>query len=326
LEGTPPAEHPNYQRVNRRLRSIFALSAWPNALRRGKVQALGLPDVVKADTELSELKFTFGGCKEATDDSLHAMISNLPLQLQKVTLDLGFCINVTDASAKNLGMVMGDLPALTHLSINLAGCASIGDSGLQDLATGLSRAARLQALSLDLANYGDASIGDAGLQHLSKGIVALKQLRSIYLNLCMCKSITDAGVEALGSGLAQLPLLQHVELNLDTCDIVGDLGATALASGLSGLQQLESFKLSMHRSAVGDDGAIALVDSLEGLKTLDRVHLNLASTKIADAGVKKLYLAFRNLPEGHLGTSYPAPSRVELFGEWNAELSEAKSS
>jgi len=344
LDGPPPADHPNYQLVNRRLRCTFALAAWPNALRRGKVQAMGLPRILKADTGLAELNFTFCGIRGVDDDSLGQLVSNVPPQLQRVALDLSMCDRLTEASVKNLGLVMGDLQNLVSLSANVHKVHSIGNSGWKDFAAGVSRAPCLQTLKLDgistidnpglrglarglskakcmqdlTLNFGavscrdDRAIGDRGVCDLAEALAAMKQLKKISLTLSGFKSIGVAGIQGLAQGFRQLPSLRHIWLNLMLCESVGDPCVIALASCIADLAQLDRVDLLLRWCPVGDAGAVALVNGLSGSKSLSRASVDMLDTALGDLGKKKLLLGCPNLGGGFNAT-YDSPSGKDFL-------------
>lgn len=224
-------EHPMYEQVNARLRSLFARAAWRQAVETGHVRGLELPNTLSKDRWCTCLRLDFTDCRRMKNSSLLELASGFPDQLQHLALDLKGCTAITDCCAKNFmqmlpkGLLtlnltiekMSDrfllaishyLPSgLTTLKLDMLSNGTVSDRGVVDLASKLPSTLR----ALDVALGCGARVTDNGLKALARSLPG--SLTSLRLS-ARCRCVTHAGAEFL---VARLPSsLQTLDVELDT--------------------------------------------------------------------------------------------------------------
>lgn len=153
-------------------------------------------------------------CQRLSDESLKHIAQGLT---SLKTINLSFCISVTDSGLKFLSK----MPKLEEL--NLRACDNISDIGM----AGLAEDGGCGVTSLDVSFC--EKIGDQALQHISQG---LYQLKSLSLSSCQ---ITDEGLE-------RLTKMHYLEvLNVGQCSKITDKGLEMLANELVNLQSIDLY-------------------------------------------------------------------------------------
>jgi len=158
LDAAPPREHNIFLCVNAKLRGRFAVAAWPSAVSQGAVEEMGLPRVLREDTERTSLGFFFGWRKNMDDDMLQILSSSFPSRLQ-------------------------------NLDINVCGCAKVGDRGLIALAEGITGLRRLKSISLNFSHC--KKLTDRAIDFLGSKLSALNSLEEVHLKFIDCDKLTD---------------------------------------------------------------------------------------------------------------------------------------
>merc|ERR1711894_390709 len=77
LELPPLATHPNYNRVNRGLRAVFALAGWRQLEEQQLVSQWGLPGILAADEDRLSVSFCFIGYGRLEDPLLGNIAAGL---------------------------------------------------------------------------------------------------------------------------------------------------------------------------------------------------------------------------------------------------------
>lgn len=153
-------------------------------------------------------------CQRLSDESLKHIAQGLT---NLKTINLSFCISVTDSGLKFLSK----MPKLEEL--NLRACDNISDIGM----AGLAEDGGCGISSLDVSFC--EKIGDQALQHISQGLYRLKSL-----SLSSCQ-ISDEGLE-------KLTKMHHLEvLNIGQCSKISDKGLEMLANELVNLQSIDLY-------------------------------------------------------------------------------------
>ena len=153
-------------------------------------------------------------CQRLSDESLKHIAQGLT---SLKTINLSFCISVTDSGLKFLSK----MPKLEEL--NLRACDNISDIGM----AGLAEDGGCGVASLDVSFC--EKIGDQALQHISQGLYHLKSL-----SLSSCQ-ISDEGLE-------RLTKMHHLEvLNVGQCSKITDKGLEMLANELVNLQSIDLY-------------------------------------------------------------------------------------
>ena len=153
-------------------------------------------------------------CQRLSDESLKHIAQGLT---SLKTINLSFCISVTDSGLKFLSK----MPKLEEL--NLRACDNISDIGM----AGLAEDGGCGISSLDVSFC--EKIGDQALQHISQGLYHLKSL-----SLSSCQ-ISDEGLEKL-SKMHDLQVL-----NVGQCSKITDKGLEMLANELINLESIDLY-------------------------------------------------------------------------------------
>jgi len=280
LNAEPPVKHENFEMVNKRLGSTFAIAGWRQGLESGILDMRQLATTLKMDRWRVTLVLEFGWCDQFDDDALMTLAGIFPTSLKILTLGMGLCMNITDDGLQSLGAGLAQLKNLATLSLNFKVC-KITDDGLQKLGDGLAQLKNLATLSLEFGMC--KKIGDDGLQKLAAGVAQLKNLVTLSLNFLSCDNIGDDGLQKLGDGLAQLKNLATVSLNFAWCKKIGDDGLQKLGDGLAQLKNLATLSLNFKEcNKIGDDGLQKLATGLEQLKNLRTLSLMFGFTNVSD--------------------------------------------
>ena len=123
-----PAEHPNFERVNRALASHFALAMWyGHAQEQKSTEVLGR--VLEADTSRRIVQLSFTGCSHFGDAELQVLMSHLP-DVRVLRLDLcftgletldSFISRATRDSKVEAARAVPSLRCLAELTLRLTG-------------------------------------------------------------------------------------------------------------------------------------------------------------------------------------------------------------
>ncbi|CAE7248774.1 TTLL3, partial [Symbiodinium microadriaticum] len=272
-KGEPPREHPEYDRVNCALRGLFAIAAWPCAVKSGQVGSLGLPDTLKADVSLKRLEMAFTNLK-----------------------------GMDDATAGLLGKALP--PALEELILGFVN-TGLGNAGAKNLALALSSCSNLRTVRLDFQN---TALGDAGVVELSTCLASLPAVRDLRLGFSETL-LADEGItgiaEMLKSSAAFRPLVQHEKDSTTTSSsfqeweisakrrlefdfgktLFGDKGMALLSDALESLSPLLALNLNVYETGLGDSGLRRMAKALQSQQHLQYLNLVMANTRVSDEGI-----------------------------------------
>ena len=105
-----PAEHPNYERVNRALASHFALAMWYGYVQEQKSTEV-LARALEADASRRIVQLSFTGCAHFGDAELLVLMSHLP-DVRVLRLDLCFTgLETLDSFVSTSGSGLPDMEA-----------------------------------------------------------------------------------------------------------------------------------------------------------------------------------------------------------------------
>jgi len=253
LDSVPDDEHPNYERVNLKLRSRFAIAAWRQAVESGMVQRMRLPQVLAADTFRSKLSLNLKGCSHLNDSGVAALGDAFPQSLNTIDLTFDGCQYITD---RGLSYLASKFPeGLTKLQIRLRGCRRVGDGTLASI--GNYMPLNLRAVEL---RAGNCSITNAGMAAWGKCLSNRPSLVTLWFGCGWCRDIGDKGLAAFADGVQKLDNLKQLNLYLaGTC--VGNNGLSYLGERLPA--SLKGFNLRVAKTMVKNETAELLdVDTL----------------------------------------------------------------
>lgn len=154
----------NLKRANDALHSTFAILAWPQAMKHGRLldfanhkeqklsskarQKVKLPEILAMDDDREVLELSLAHFEETcVDSSVKILAAGLPPNLQDLRLSFEGCNRITDQSLSALGsrFCLG----LKRLYLDFIGCSKLTDTGLYAIAGGLPPA--LEDLELHFA-------------------------------------------------------------------------------------------------------------------------------------------------------------------------------
>lgn len=200
----------------RRLSVVRSQDWHPVSFKR--VNDVGILMMAESCSNLESIRF--GGFSRITDAGCRAVLHSC---LKLHTFELSNTPQLTD-------LAFHDLPAtpLGLECVSLASCRLLSDCTVQHLAY----CTKLKSLNLK----GCKSVGDAGME----AIASLLKLRGLALN---CSDISDHGLTILGSGVAPLTMLSLRGCRRVTDDgiaslLAGRLAATLASIDLSGIPTL----------------------------------------------------------------------------------------
>ena len=153
-------------------------------------------------------------CQKVSDKSLYYISQGL---MNLVTINLSFCLNLTDLGIKYLSTM------INLCELNLRSCDHISDAGLRYLSQGK---AQLSVLDVSFCD----KVGDEGLISLSHGLTSLK---SLSFNAC---SISDKGIDSLVSSLHHLRIL-----NIGQCVMISDKSLLMISKCLLNLECIDLY-------------------------------------------------------------------------------------
>ncbi len=175
----------------------------------------GATDPAFANRRLEEL--VLQDCQKLTDEALRHIAAGLP---RLRTLNLSFCISVTDTGLKSVGR----LRALETLS--LRSCDNVSDIGVGFLCEDGGCGDSLRDLDVSFC----PNVSDAGMKHVSAG---MRGLRALSMTTC---AITDEGLRRLCERLADLEVL-----NIGQCVGVTDAALAKVADSMRSLRSLDLY-------------------------------------------------------------------------------------
>jgi len=221
LDQTPDRAHPNYERVNIGLHSLFALAGWRQAVDSRPDLLQSMSEAVRRDKDRRILSFSFQDCISFDDNRLVEVADAVHDKIQVLDLDLYLCRRVTD---KGLERFATCLPAdLRVLQLNLSFDRNITDE-----------------VMLRFANC-----------NINKGVEALashlpSELQVFHLALNSCKSFGDAEFRELATALPAK--LRELNLNLQGSSIRYLRSVQVLAERVNELQDLRKFEFNFRRT------------------------------------------------------------------------------
>jgi hypothetical protein len=270
LDGPAPAEHAEYDRINRLLRAHYALGGLPRCTAKGG-EALALCLAALEEAPPTD-RFA---CKLAFDtETVRRLLGLLPPTLQHLRLLKACMASVPESVGKFDALVsldLGDCDKLTALpdsvgmltalcTLDLAGC-----SGLASLPSSVNKLTALQTLILN---------GCSGLRALPELLGELAGLITLDLNRCenlaaLPESVGNlvalrtlvlcncATLEALPQSIGNLASLRT--LNLDGC-----MRLRALPASIGGLAELRVLSLSNCSSLAALPETVGRLAQLDG--------------------------------------------------------------
>jgi len=306
LEEEPVKDHKAYEHVNRVLRGLLAVIAWPQALCQGLVEEFGLPSALKEDDQRKHLELSFSAAGEKASGSAHQgalddaalclLAEHLPLNLSgNVAFDFSHCTGIGHAGVAALGQALSRYKCLRTLSMDLSN-SSIDVKCVQELGSSIKELASLTSLTFKCGSCAD--IADDATMELMCGIGSLSCLKILVFSLEFCAGVADKSLAALGNGVQKLcKSLTHLTIDCTHCREIGDEGIRCFSSGVKSLALLVRLNLSFHGcQKITHEGAEALGSALGMLGQLESLHLSLElCTGINHAGITCIVHAAREL-------------------------------
>ena len=182
LNQEPPAEHPEYEVLNGRLRGMVAHASLRDALEdknSAKLLKKYLDHMHRCD--LQTMVLSFDSCKGVTDKFVEQLADTIGEQLTEISLDFSFCMRLSDAALQRLAEALKKPKELSKLDLSFMTLdrrqSMLSDDGLQALAAAIPRS--LECLALNL--QGCKGISDRGVGALVGSLPA--NLCELVLNL-----------------------------------------------------------------------------------------------------------------------------------------------
>jgi len=231
LDLHPESSHPRYDEVNRVLRAIFAVAAWPQAARKRDTDTLSsLAATLLADDKRKSLHLSFNFMMTFDNANMVTLARALPPNLEHLAIEMQFC---KDISSAGIAALADRLPSsLQHISLNLADCTQVLDEDVAVIAHALPRG--LRALELNLSRC--LKIGLTGrYKAYTKGLCELAErlpesLRCLHLTLRSCLMITNEEISLFAKALPDE--LEELVLDFAGCHHVSSGGADALRNAI----------------------------------------------------------------------------------------------
>jgi len=239
LDAQPLMTHAMYDRVNTRLRTVFALASWPKAVVEKPDVLTDFSRIVAADTDREDMRLNFPNCKVFTDERLGEVADAIHSKMKVVQLNIMLCPKVTDAGVARLAAALPD--GLRTLDLAMGFCQNAGNEGVAALAQRLP--AGLQSLRLVVA--GCSLVGEDGLEALAQHLP--QDLRALELYFSRCH-VNDASVRQLA--LALPPSLRSLALSFDGCRDLHHV--PDLLARLSHLTSLNSLAVKLQHTKVSE--------------------------------------------------------------------------
>jgi len=255
LNAAPLKEHPNYDKVNKKLHATFAIATWAQAITHGAVDELMLANLLKDDVWRHSLVLDVSGCSMVDDKALESIGAGLPPSLEELDLGFGGCekINLSGVVA-----LTTKLPgSLRRLALNFRNC-KIGDNGVGAIANGIPQG--LHTLHLDLESSGTGAGGMTALWKKLPGTLRELEVKLDFLE------IGDDGIVTFGSHLPDT--LESLGIDLQFAK-VGEKGLSHFATALGALASLQNVRISgLWLSGVQEDVLKQIRSILEGVPRL----------------------------------------------------------
>jgi len=215
-----------YNAANMALHGIFAVAAWPQAVRKNLVKdfdrlspgSLSLPRILIKDIQRKTLSLDFQNFEEMRDAQLVELADGLPPNLREVEVNL----SVTGVANRGVKHFMQALPRdVEVLNLRFAKCSAVSDPVVRTI--GLHLSTGLVRLTLDFRECKD--ITDAAVKFLASRLPG--GLIEVSMDFRHCAELTDDSLTALGEALTAD--LTKVELNFTGCKLMTSLGVQAFA-------------------------------------------------------------------------------------------------
>lgn len=291
LDEAPPLQHEAYRGVNARLRSMFALAGWYNAVK-SHPQVLPLVGrTVREDVGRKVLILSFAACDSFDDARLEHVASCLPASLRELDLNMLFCRALGN---DGVSVLAGLLRApLRILRLNLSFCFGIGDESIAALFANMPITLKVLRLNLRGCKISDDSLS-AMAAFLSKST-----LRSLEVCFARCKGVTDEGVCSIVSALPDT--LRTLELDVQGCAYVGDVSAETIAEEMENhVPSLRVLRTDLSSTAVSQKNRDKLRPwrRPEDNDPADLMDLGAEDSQAISAGGKLLREVLRRCEEG----------------------------
>lgn len=208
LHSPPVKQHPSYDMINAKLRCVFAVATFRNAVQKGVCASLRLPEVISADQWLEHLILDVNSLPvvKDTDDFGKALVGLI--HLKSLHINLSNCQLLS--CMKGLGSGLGP-----HLS-NLFKCMlqlhdAVSIQSLRPIMKGARAVPQLRQLTIEAPNC--TSLHDSGVEELA----GHKTLETVELTLIGCTALADPSQFWRGLGFGALPALTNLQINTRGC-------------------------------------------------------------------------------------------------------------
>lgn len=286
-----------FERVNVKLRGLFASMMWLPMVESEKLPRNALAECVKANVSNDSLIVNL--CASKVDDAhLSLLAGSMHNHLSRVDLNFCMCSKLTGKGVEDLCRHMPQ--KLKTLKLNFKLCSGVGQGGIDALASfpvsltslhlnfscnseirslasicqsirGLAQSS-LKLLDLDVSAV--EKINDKSLILLAETL-ELSRLRNIFLSFRSCRALSDVGVEAVAGALP--PSVTLLKLDFADCDI-SDVSLDALSSQLSHFQEIGVIQVNLQGCQVTETSVARFVSKLP--RSLRGAKLNLSGTPL----------------------------------------------
>eukprot|EP00439_Symbiodinium_sp_Y106_P043085 s386_g5.t1 len=279
LQKAEASEHPEYDRVNCALRGLFAIAAWPCAVKAGQVNSLGLAETLKADASLKRLEMAFTNLKGMDDATAMLLGKALPPSLEE--LILGFVnTGLGNEGAKNLALALSSCSNLRNVKLDFQSTA-LGDVGIVQLCKCLGSLPALRDLRLGLSETLLADEGITGIAEMLKSAAAFRRLVK-----------HEKGSTTTATSFQDWELSANRRLEFDFGKtLFRDNGMALLSEALESLSPLLALNLNVYETGLGDSGLHRMAEALQSQQHLHYLNLVMANTRVSDEGIKQLMTA-----------------------------------
>lgn len=270
-EPLPEERKESYERVNRSLRSIFALASLSQVVSKDLKRLMpAICQALQEDSSRRSVHLSFANSLKFKDPDLLCIARALPPNLTDLLrLDLRSCHGLSDASVLELAGAIGRLGRLRALFLDFYMCVRLTDASVHEIFTAMQGMEEMRELDINLR--GLIKVSCSVLAPLTAALRRMPSLRKLHLNLMQTRQSAKAA-EQLTQTLEQLAHLQILKLYFTDCPLVDDAAANSLGKSLSGKALRESI-LCFSGTAITDAGMAGLCQGLRRLGEMQRATL-----------------------------------------------------